>query len=57
MQSSRVGEGRVVRDNNWSEPRMIASDNLSPHKSALLLSLALTRTQNTDEIQRIFDEY
>ena len=36
---------------------MISSDNLSPHKSALLLSLALTRSSNVDEIQRIFDDY
>jgi L-asparaginase len=57
VQSSRVGEGRVVPNNNWSEPGMIASDNLSPHKSALLLSLALTRSSSVAEIQRMFEEY
>lgn len=57
VQSSRVGEGRVVRNNNWSEPGMVVADNLSPHKSALLLSLALTRTADPEEIQRIFEQY
>jgi L-asparaginase len=57
VQSSRVGAGRVVRNNNWSEPGMIAADNLPPHKAALLLSLALTLTQDTARIQRMFDEY
>jgi L-asparaginase type II len=55
--SSRVGEGRIVRGNNWYEPGMVAADNLSPQKAALLLTLALTRTTNVDEIQRMFDEY
>lgn len=57
VQSSRVGEGRVVRGNNWYEQRMIVADNLSPHKSALLLALALIRTVDPDEIQRLFEEY
>ena len=55
--SSRVGEGRIVRGNNWYEPGMVAADNLSPQKAALLLTLALTKTTNVDEIQRMFDEY
>jgi len=57
VQSSRVGEGRVVPNNNWSEPGMVVADNLSPHKSALLLSLALTRTADPVEIQRLFEQY
>ena len=57
VQSSRVGEGRVVRNNNWFEPGMVVADNLPPHKAAALLALALTRTQDTAEIQRMFDEY
>ena len=57
VQSSRVGEGRVVPNNNWSEPGMIVADNLNPQKAGLLLSLALTRTRDLPEIQRIFDEY
>jgi L-asparaginase/Glu-tRNA(Gln) amidotransferase subunit D len=33
------------------------ADNLSPQKAALLLTLALTKILNPDEIQRMFDEY
>ncbi|OGA49945.1 MAG: hypothetical protein A3G24_05280 [Betaproteobacteria bacterium RIFCSPLOWO2_12_FULL_62_13] len=55
--SSRVGEGRVIRDDGWQEPGMVAADNLSPQKAALLLSLALTRTADPDEIQRLFEQY
>jgi L-asparaginase len=36
---------------------MVVGDNLSPQKAALLLTLALTKTSNVDEIQRMFDEY
>lgn len=57
VQSSRVGEGRVVRHNNWYEPGMVVADNLSPHKCALLLALALTKSREPEAIQRIFDEY
>ena len=57
VRSSRVGDGRVIRDDNWQEPGMVAADNLSPHKAALLLTLALTRTRDPDAIQRLFDEY
>ena len=46
-----------MRGNNWYEPGMAAADNLSPKKAALLLTLALTKTTNVDEIQRMFDEY
>ena len=47
----------MVRDDNWQEPGMIAADNLNPQKAAVLLSLALTRTQDPDEIQKFFDTY
>lgn len=57
VQSSRVGEGRVVRHNNWYWPGMVVADTLSPQKAALLLSLALTKTSEPDSIQRYFDEY
>jgi L-asparaginase len=47
----------VVRDSAYQEPRMVASDNLSPQKAAILLSLGLTRTNDPEEIQEIFDDY
>jgi L-asparaginase type II len=57
VQSSRVGEGRVVRNNNWYEAGMLVADNLSPQKAAILLSLALAKTSDADDIQRMFNEY
>jgi L-asparaginase len=57
VQSSRVGEGRIVRGNNWYEAGMVVADNLSPQKAALLLTLALMKTSDVEEIQRMFDEY
>jgi L-asparaginase len=57
VRATRVGEGRVLHDDQWQEPGMIAADSLSPHKAALLLSLALTQTSDPTRIQRYFDEY
>jgi L-asparaginase len=57
VRSARVGEGRVLRDSGWHGVNMVAADNLSPQKAAVLLSLALTKTSDPDVIQRIFDEY
>jgi L-asparaginase len=57
VRSARVGAGRVIKDDNWQEPGFVAADNLSPQKARILLQLALTKTTNVDEIQRMFDEY
>lgn len=57
VRSSRVGEGRVIRHSTHQNPGMVASDNLSAQKSAVLLSLALSQTAEPDDIQRMFDEY
>jgi L-asparaginase type II len=57
VRSARVGEGRVLLDSAYHEPNMIAAGNLLPQKAALLLSLALTRTADLGEIQRMFDQY
>jgi L-asparaginase len=56
-QSSRVGSGRVVRSPSLVKRGFVAADNLPPWKARLLLSLALTVTQEPDEIQRIIDTY
>ena len=47
----------TLRDSGWHEPNMVAADNLSAQKAAVLLSLALAKTSEPDEIQRIFNEY
>lgn len=56
-QSTRVGSGRTVRSPGLRQRGWVASDNLQPWKARLLLSLALTRTSDPDEVQRIFDTY
>ena len=55
--SSRVASGRVVRSPGLTKRGFVASDNLQPWKARLLLSLALTKTNNANEIQRMFDTY
>jgi L-asparaginase len=55
--SSRVAAGRVVRSPGLAKRGFIAADNLQPWKARLLLALALTKTNNADEIQRMFDTY
>lgn len=57
VRSARVGEGRVAMLDNWQEPGMVAADNLNPQKAALLLALALTRTDDAATIQAMFDSY
>jgi L-asparaginase len=54
---SRVASGRVVRSPGLARRGFVAGDNLQPWKARVLLALALTKTQNADEIQRMFDTY
>lgn len=56
-QSTRVGSGRVVRAPALVKRGFVAADNLQPWKARILLSLALSRTKDPAEIQRMFDEY
>ena len=54
---SRVAAGRVVRSPGLQRRGFVAGDNLQPWKARLLLALALTKTTNPDEIQRMIDTY
>ncbi len=54
---SRVGSGRVVRSPGLAKRGFVAGDNLQPWKARALLALALTKTNDANEIQRIFDTY
>ena len=54
---SRVASGRVVRSPGLIKRGFVAGDNLQPWKARILLSLALTKTHNADDIQRMFDTY
>lgn len=52
VRSSRVGNGLVSqRDGS------LTADTLNPQKARILLMLALTETNDAEEIQRFFDEY
>lgn len=53
--ANRGGHDRLRRMRP-AEP-FIAGDNLNAQKARILLMLALTKTRDADEIQRIFDEY
>jgi L-asparaginase len=55
--SSRVVSGRVARSPSLAKRGFVAADNLQPWKARILLSLALTKTANADDIQRMFDTY
>jgi len=54
---SRISAGRVVRSPSLSKRGFVAADNLPPWKARILLSLALTRTSDAEDIQRMFDTY
>ena len=57
VQGSRKGSGRVVLSDRTAARGEITADNLQPQKARILLRLALTRTTETRELQRIFNEY
>jgi len=55
--STRAGSGRVTQGPVMDRRGFIAADNLIPQKARILLMLALTRTNDRDEIIRMFAEY
>ncbi len=57
VQSSRAGSGRIHRSRKLTDAGVLAADNLNPQKARLLLALALTRTSDPAEIERIFATY
>jgi L-asparaginase len=57
MQSTRAGSGRTFRTTRLREAGFLIADNLNPQKARLLLALALTVTNDPDEIARIFRTY
>lgn len=57
VQSSRAGSGRVARRTYLKDNGMIGADNLNPQKARVLLTLALTKTEQADEIQQMFETY
>jgi len=59
VRSSRVATGLVGRNVEVDDDKLglIASDDLNPQKSRVLLRLALLKTRSLAEIQRLFREY
>jgi L-asparaginase len=55
--ASQVGSGRVMRTRRFNEDGYIVADNLAPKKARILLMLALTRTNDPAEIQRMMLKY
>ncbi len=59
VRSARVPDGYVVRNAEQPDDKYdwVVSHDLNPQKAKLLAALALTKTTDTKEIQRIFWEY
>ena len=57
VRSDRKGQGRVLNSESRLKEGTISGDNLRPQKARLLLQLALTKTSEPIEIQRIFNQY
>jgi L-asparaginase len=59
VRSARVGNGIIARNNEVNDDKrdFVVSDTLNPQKARILLTVALTRTKDTKELQRIFYEY
>jgi L-asparaginase len=57
VQSDRKGSGRVLTNPRTLASGIVTADNLNAQKARQLLRLALTKTSDPQEIQRIFNEY
>ena len=55
--STRAGSGRVLRRASMKRDGIVSADNLNPQKARVLAMLALTRTNDPEEVQRMFDTY
>ena len=58
VRSSRIPCGPVTFNHKeWADAGMIHAGTLNPQKARILLQLALTKTSESTEIQKIFDQY
>jgi L-asparaginase len=59
VRSTRLGSGMVLRNNEVDDQKLgfVASGELNPPKSRVLLQLALTKTKDPERIQKYFDQY
>lgn len=59
IRSSRVPQGFVLRDAEQPDSKYgwVAAHDLNPQKARILAALALTKTNDAKEIQRMFWQY
>ncbi len=57
VRASRTGNGPTNEAAEDASDGFVVADTLSPQKARVLLMLALTRTQDAKEIQRLFETY
>lgn len=59
IRSSRVGDGFVLRNSEQPDDKYdwVVAHDLNPQKAKILAAVALTRTADPKELQRIFWEY
>lgn len=58
VRSARTGNGMVtISHQEWADAGLLEGNTLNPQKARILLQLALTKTKDLKEIQRIFNEY
>ncbi|TNC15243.1 asparaginase [Methylobacterium terricola] len=59
IRSSRVGDGFVLRNAEQPDDQYdwVVAHDLNPQKAKILAAVALTKTNDTKELQRIFWEY
>jgi L-asparaginase len=55
--SDRKGQGRVLENPTRLADGFVTADNLRPQKARILLRLALMKTRDPVELQRIFNDY
>jgi len=57
VQGDRKGSGRVLLSERTAGRGLVTADNLNPQKARVLLRVALTKTSEQRELQRIFNTY
>ena len=59
IRSARVPDGFVLRNSEQPDDKYdwVVAHDLNPQKAKILAALALTKTSDTKELQRIFWEY
>jgi len=55
--ATQTGSGRVMQTRRFAEDGYIVADNLTPKKARILLMLALEKTKDKAEIQRMMLAY